>query len=534
MDRIVLRIVELRAQPHPHVVGRVLHRGERHLDIAGRRGEGRRDLVLVQIRIPQRVPACGSRVSGDLPARARDGALRRVQHHCGRGGIRRRGRRRRRRILARQRAAVIGGVRIEALVAERRIRQRRRTPGFGLDRPDGIRVVPLAVEHTIELVEQEVVQRIAWQLVGEDVRLELVVVGGVRPVRRAEGDDVLRVEPRGLLVVQPEMLAHPDLDRPRILLRGGDEPIHLHLVAGPLRIRVLGGIEIHPDPHAARGGADQRVHRTRQRDAIDVDVDPAGGGLAIDERHEAILIAVLRREVEPRIDRVRRIVAHERRRHVRVVGVLLCVGPDVVEHRHERGHELPREIDDLVLVVFVWILGHERGRAEVGARPFDDALPGENHQLPVADVAGDPLPHRDAGRLQLVELAFIGRVLHVGARVHDDADGHAAVLRVHERRDESIVFPEPDADVDTLMFVIDQIYQRRPAVLRGRIAQTFLRIRARREKAERNQRDRTHPGHCSNPCSCFVVVFIAAIDDYAMRTPATDGDVLGGPCIDEV
>jgi len=31
-----------------------------------------------------------------------------------------------------------------------------------------------------------------------------------------------------------------------------------------------------------------------------------------------------------------------------------------------------------------------------------------------------------------------------------------------------------------------------------------------------------------------VVVFIAAIDDYAMRTPATDGDVLGGPCIDEV
>jgi len=76
--------------------------------------------------------------------------------------------------------------------------------------------------------------------------------------------------------------------------------------------------------------------------------------------------------------------------------------------------ELPREIDDLVLVVFVWILGHERGRAEVGARPFDDALPGENHQLPVADVAGDPLPHRDAGRLQLVELLDRGREVGVG------------------------------------------------------------------------------------------------------------------------
>ncbi len=298
-------------------------------------------------------------------------------------------------------------------------------------------------------------------------------------------------------MVQALVRAHLDRDAGHV--QTIDVPRHPR----PRRLAVLLGIADQPDRDAAVLRGDDRVGVPAVRDPVHDHVDLLR--LLVVAADRAVRVRLERREVQLRVLRVRRVVARERLRHVRVVGVGARVGPQVVELRHEALDEggLVGEVDGFVDVVHIRReAGEQPGvRAEVRAAELDDVLAGEHHQLVVHDAAGGAVAHRDPGRLQLGQPLGVVGVGRVGPQVHQDPDRHAGLKAPDELGGVARVLHEPEAHVDPDRLVPDVIDKDGAAVFVRGIAQAIERARRGCICAERSNRQRDRD-HCpTNPIS---------------------------------
>ncbi len=164
------------------------------------------------------------------------------------------------------------------------------------------------------------------------------------------------------------------------------------------------------------------------------------------------------------------------------------VDPKVVEPRFETvDHvDIVGEVHDLVGIVGVWDCGAERIGTVIRSAEFNDVLAGKQHHLPVRP-AGTGAANRNARVPKLVEDDAIERLGGVCPEIRDDARADRPGTR-DQRVSVALVLHEPEGRVDTHRLVPNQVQQRRPAILEGRIAKTFGGMR---RPAEKNpQRDR--------------------------------------------
>ena len=90
------------------------------------------------------------------------------------------------------------------------------------------------------------------------------------------------------------------------------------------------------------------------------------------------------------------------------------------------------------------------------------------------DAARDALAHRDAGGLELVVLRHARLVRVAAARIHQQADLHAAVPRVDELVGIARVGDEPVAHGDFHGLLLDVLQDVGAAVLERGVAQAIL------------------------------------------------------------
>ncbi len=354
---------------------------------------------------------------------------------------------------------------------DRLVRLERNEP-VGLDGADRIGVVPLPLEHLQEPVEHPRLER-------EVVVLLLQAGRRRREVRRAEHGQrtwradggLIVVEQHELLVVQAEMRANFQRDASR------PESIEIVGVPLPLRRAVLVGVADQSDRDAALVRGDERVGLALVGDAIHDHVDLLQLLRIALENAQCVVLGL--REIERAVLRIDRIDPRRRIRDVRVVSVVGGLDPVVVVLGHEalNDGQIVREVDDLVFVVDVVLLRHERGGAVIRAREFDDVLSGEQHHLPVEDAGCSGLAHahRDAGRGQRREHLIVAGISGVRQRIDEDADGHAGPPPRDDRGLVARVLHEPERHVEPDCFVVDEVEERRPAILIGRVAQPFVR-----------------------------------------------------------
>ena len=263
------------------------------------------------------------------------------------------------------------------------------------------------------------------------------------------------------------------------------ETIHVPGVPHAAVVAVLLGLGDQPDSDATRHRREDAVGVRPVGDAIHDHVNLAElVGIAVDRPRPEVLP---RREIERRILREDAVAPDQGPRHVRVVRPLGGVHPLVVEPGAEAvdDRRIAGEVDPLVDVVLV---GHAAGGAPrvgtvVGAAELDEVLAVEEHHLPVQDVAGQPLPHRDAGALQLGEAGLVQRVAGVGARIHQHANRHPGLVLPDQLVRVSRVLHEPERHVDGDGLAPDVVDQDGAAVLVSGVAETVLRG------------DRNHPGN---------------------------------------
>ncbi len=91
------------------------------------------------------------------------------------------------------------------------------------------------------------------------------------------------------------------------------------------------------------------------------------------------------------------------------------------------------------------------------------------------DAARQPVPHRDAGRLELIVLRVARLVRGAAARVHQQADLDAAVVRLDELVGVARVGHHPEAHVDLDRLLLDVGEDVLAAVLECGIAEALLR-----------------------------------------------------------
>jgi hypothetical protein len=84
---------------------------------------------------------------------------------------------------------------------------------------------------------------------------------------------------------------------------------------------------------------------------------------------------------------------------------------------------------------------------------------------------------RDAGRLQLAHDLLVGGVLRKYARIHQDANLDARLEALDDRRRVPRVFHEPETDIDFRRLGVDQVQQRRAAILKRWIAERLAGVR---------------------------------------------------------
>jgi len=110
----------------------------------------------------------------------------------------------------------------------------------------------------------------------------------------------------------------------------------------------------------------------------------------------------------------------------------------------------------------------------------------------VEDAAGRLLAHRNSGSLQLIENRFVVRILGVRLRVHHHPDWNPGLPSLDELGRIATIFDEPERHVDPNDLLSDEIDQRRPAVLKGSVAQALCGTRrngSRDHDAERDDTD---------------------------------------------
>ncbi len=343
-------------------------------------------------------------------------------------------------------------------------------------------VVPAAVEVVDEVVEDE-------PFFGEVVVLVLLVRRRRGPVRRSEDRHALSVQQRELAVV--DALVRGELDRHARRVQAIE--VERDVVAG--RVVVHPRIHDHAHRDVPVLGVDDRIGRARVGDPVHHHVDR--GLLGVDVLHHPIDEVLSRREIQLGIDRKDRVSPCQRRDDVGVVGVARGVHPAVVEPRPEAVHQrrIVGVVHGFVDVVDIRRVVNECIGAEVGRAEVERVLLLEHHDLPVLDAGSDALTHRNPGVAHLGEELGLNRMLVVRSRIHQHADGDAALLRPDERARVAAVLHEPHRNVDRHVLVVDHLDQLCAAVLKRRVAQGIERGR----RPDAGDRPQYKCGHAHQP-----------------------------------
>jgi hypothetical protein len=143
----------------------------------------------------------------------------------------------------------------------------------------------------------------------------------------------------------------------------------------------------------------------------------------------------------------------------------------------------------------VWIDRDVIHAHQVRGAELDDVLPGEDEQLPVDDTAGGFLAHRDAGVAQRRDCLDAAFMRGFPAAIHDETDRHSSLMSFKELVDNPRIAHEPLGDVNAHGFIPNELNQRRPAVLEGRVAVLILRVRrGRQREGECEGKQQIHAG----------------------------------------
>ncbi len=293
--------------------------------------------------------------------------------------------------------------------------------------------------------------------------LILLVGGGRRPIWRSGNHFTERMQDdRSAMHLRDAAIGGMGAD---LHLRAVDpHPVDVCGVPQPRRIAVLGGVGNDADVDAAADGADHGIREHMVCDPENDRIDLPTRRLRVDPALRAIGEILKRHEVHRGIDGIERIPSRRRAGDVGVILIHRRVHPQIIEAAPEwiRQAIVVGKKDRLVEEIGGRIR-HELQRGVVRFAEFHDILSVEQHHLEMQNLdgvrgIGNLFPHRDARVFQKLQHCGVRRFAAVGALVNEDADRQVRIrlVPVDERGRVALVFHEPECDVDSDLFVLDQ------------------------------------------------------------------------------